>query len=78
MVPPCLRRDVGRINTNDAKDSSGIRSVAAFLPALAEVLPQAVLANISVLLPHLDGEAYAMRSALVTAIGYVVAAESVR
>lgn len=71
-------RDIGRINTNDAKDNSGIRNVASFLPALASVLPEAVLSNISVLLPHLDGEAYAMRSALVTAMGDVVAAECVR
>ena len=71
-----VNSDVGRVNTNGVKDTRTVRNVASFLPTLAEHEPAAVLGNIAVLLPHLDGEAYSMRSALITAIGHVIAHEA--
>jgi hypothetical protein len=35
-------------------------------------LPKAVAAHISLLIPHLGGKAYALRSAIVTSVGYLV------
>lgn len=45
-------------------------------PELAMRLPSVLLANISVMLGHLDGESYNMRSAVVTALAYLVQEES--
>ena len=40
----------------------------------SERIPKEVLANLVTLLPHLDGPSYPMRSAIVTALGNIVAA----
>jgi hypothetical protein len=40
----------------------------------SERIPKDLLANLVTLLPHLDGPSYPMRSAVVTALGNIVAA----
>jgi condensin complex subunit 1 len=70
-----LIREVGRLDTRGCTDSgksSGIKFVAPFVWELALCRPQLVLANISHLLPHLDMEPYYLRSAILTALGYIV------
>lgn len=45
------------------------------LPAqvkVSEVAPRELLANLAVLLPHLDGPSYTLRSGIVTAMGIIV------
>ena len=68
-----LIREVGRLDTSGAADTagkaSGIKNVAPFISELATCRPHIVLANISLVLPHLDSEPYQLRSAIVTAIG---------
>lgn len=39
-----------------AREASGVKGYATFISELAEQIPALVLANMSVLLPHLDGE----------------------
>ena len=43
---------------------------------LAERLPLVVAKNMALLRPHLDGEAYAVRNAIVAAMGHCVVAYS--
>lgn len=66
-------RELARISgSGDSKDSGGLRRSAAFVMEVSERLPSLVLANVSVLLPFLDAEAYTLRSAIVTALGNIV------
>ena len=51
------------------KDTAAARSLATFLVELAIVLPKLILSNISMIVTHLDGEAYGMRSGIVQMIG---------
>jgi condensin complex subunit 1 len=72
-----LIREVGRLDTSsatgvDGGKASGIKFVAPFIQELAHRRPRIVLSNISHLLPHLDSEPYTLRSAIVTALGYIV------
>lgn len=51
-------REIGRINSKDVpQDSASVRNIATFIGELAEVAPHQVLANVSLLLVHLDSEA---------------------
>lgn len=70
-----LIREVGRLDTcgsGDAGKASGIKFVAPFVSELAICRPQLVLANVTHLLPHLETEPYFLRSAILTAFGYIV------
>lgn len=75
-----LLREIGRLDTqslsggvNDAGGkASGLKNVAPFISELASVQPRIVLANISVVLPHLNSEPYSLRSAIATAIGHIL------
>lgn len=66
-------RELGHMETGDTKDSAGLRNVASFLIGVSEQVPQVVLHNVSVLLPHLDGESYMIRSAVVQSLGFISA-----
>ncbi|KAI0684926.1 non-SMC mitotic condensation complex subunit 1-domain-containing protein [Cytidiella melzeri] len=55
-----------------AQDTKGPRHFSRFLVKLAELLPRAVLKQISLLLTHLDSEAYPMRIAIVEVIGQLI------
>ena len=65
-------REIARMDTTQNNDSAGIRYTAAFLVDFSKLSPALVLANISTLLPHLDGGAYSMRSAMVQTMGHLV------
>ncbi|KAL7548584.1 hypothetical protein ACHAWF_011862 [Thalassiosira exigua] len=83
-----LLREIGRLDPNvgnvggagggadgAGSKASGIKNVAPFLSELAAVRPRVVSANISLLLPHLDAEPYALRSEIVKAIGHILVRE---
>ncbi|XP_077201947.1 condensin complex subunit 1 isoform X2 [Paroedura picta] len=64
-----LLREIGQKCPQElAQDASGAKGYAAFLAELAEQVPAIVLANMSVLLHHLDGENYGMRNAILAAM----------
>ncbi|XP_067998128.1 condensin complex subunit 1 [Melanerpes formicivorus] len=64
-----LLREIGQKCPQDlARDTSGVKGYAAFITELAERTPALVLSNMSVLLPHLDGESYVMRNAVLAAM----------
>jgi condensin complex subunit 1 len=64
--------EVGRMSK---KECMGSKYVASFLTEISPLLPTVVLSNIALLLPHLDGESYHMRSAILGAIGFIVSSE---
>ncbi|KAM4684127.1 condensin complex subunit 1 isoform 2-T2 [Amazona ochrocephala] len=68
-----LLREVGQKCPLDlAHDASVIKGYAVFITELAEQIPALVLANMSVLLRHLDGESYMMRNAILAAMAEVL------
>jgi condensin complex subunit 1 len=64
-----LIKEIGRLDTSFDKS---IKCVAPFISHLAIAQPRLVLANISHILPHLNGDPYYLRSAIVTALGGIV------
>ena len=76
-----LLSEVGRVDPAEYKrqqlsDAVGVRCVGTFVAELAERMPKTTMTNISLLLPHLDGEAYSLRSALVTVLGHLLCSEA--
>ncbi|XP_059694143.1 condensin complex subunit 1 isoform X2 [Haemorhous mexicanus] len=68
-----LLREIGQKCPQDlAREASGVKGYATFISELAEQIPALVLSNISVLLPHLDGESYMMRNAILAAMAEVL------
>ncbi|XP_062369276.1 condensin complex subunit 1 [Cinclus cinclus] len=68
-----LLREIGQKCPQDlAREASGVKGYAAFISELAEQIPALVLSNMSVLLPHLDGESYMMRNAVLAAMAEVL------
>uniref|UniRef100_A0A8C0ZF30 Condensin complex subunit 1 n=1 Tax=Cyanistes caeruleus TaxID=156563 RepID=A0A8C0ZF30_CYACU len=68
-----LLREIGQKCPQDlAREASGVKGYATFISELAEQIPTLVLSNMSVLLPHLDGESYMMRNAILAAMAEVL------
>ena len=68
-----LLLEVGRLDLEQSgRDLSGIRLIGSFIEQLAERLPELVFANLSVLLPHFNAEAYPIRVSLVKSISQLV------
>ncbi|XP_070791467.1 condensin complex subunit 1 [Pituophis catenifer annectens] len=64
-----ILREIGQKCPQElAREASGMKGYAAFLTELTEQTPAIVLANMSVLLHHLDGESYGMRNAILAAM----------
>ncbi|NXY53962.1 CND1 protein, partial [Callaeas wilsoni] len=68
-----LLREIGQKCPQDlAREASGVKGYATFISELAEQIPALVLSNMSILLPHLDGESYTMRNAILAAMAEVL------
>jgi condensin complex subunit 1 len=67
-----ILQEIGRM---DKKDCPGSKFVASFLTEVSPLMPTVVLSNIALLLPHLDGESYNMRNAIVGSIGFIISSE---
>ncbi|NXS16549.1 CND1 protein, partial [Mystacornis crossleyi] len=68
-----LLREIGQKCPQElAREASGVKGYATFISELAEQVPALVLSNMSVLLPHLDGESYVMRNAVLAAMAEVL------
>ena len=57
---------------NATGEKAGVRSVAAFVEEMASRLPRLMATQIALLLPHLGGKAWTLRSGIVTSIGYLL------
>lgn len=58
---------------NATGEKAGVRSVAAFVDELSNRLPKLMASQIALLLPHLGGKAWTLRSGIITAIGHLLA-----
>jgi condensin complex subunit 1 len=70
-----LLREIGRNDPRElAQDSTGTRNIAGFLTELGNLAPMAILRSggISVLLPHLNGESYPIRNAIISIMSGIV------
>lgn len=63
--------ELGRMSAGG--DAATLRRAAAFVTDVSDRLPRLVLTNVSVLLPFLECDAYAMRSAIAAVIANIVA-----
>jgi condensin complex subunit 1 len=74
QLATAVLREIGRMDPKELlRDSAGAKNVGAFLTELAERLPKVVARNFSVIMVHMSGEQYLLRSALVTVLGRIVA-----
>lgn len=64
-------RDISTKEFNLSQDAKGPRSISRFLVKLAELSPRLVQKQMSLLLRHLESEAYPIRIALVEVIGHL-------
>ncbi|XP_047316811.1 condensin-1 complex subunit CAP-D2 isoform X2 [Impatiens glandulifera] len=68
-----LIREFGRTNPkNYMKDTVGAENIGRFIVELADKLPKLVSINIGLLVPHLGGESYKIRNALVGVLGKLI------
>ncbi len=57
---------------NATGEKAGVRSVATFVDELANRLPKLMASQIALLLPHLGGKAWTLRSGIIAAIGHLL------
>ena len=57
---------------NATGEKAGVRSIAAFVEEMSSRLPRLMANQIALLLPHLGGKAWTLRSGIVTSIGYLL------
>lgn len=57
---------------NATGEKAGVRSVGVFVEELSSKLPRFMAQQISLLLPHLAGKAWTLRSSIVTALGFLL------
>lgn len=65
--------EIARISPQDiARDTSGTKNFSIFLVEITERLPSLIFSLLPILLPHLDGESYVMRSSIIQVIGFIL------
>jgi len=74
-----ILREVGGVDPREYKkrqltDAAGVRNVGLFLEEIANRMPKTTMRNISLLIAHLDGDAYSLRSAVVSVLGRLLIA----
>uniref|UniRef100_F6VSZ2 Condensin complex subunit 1 n=1 Tax=Ciona intestinalis TaxID=7719 RepID=F6VSZ2_CIOIN len=66
-------RELSHIPERDfIRDSSSTKTICSFIVELSYYLPDAVLLNISLLLPRMDEESYMMRNSVLGAVGEII------
>jgi condensin complex subunit 1 len=74
QLATAVLREIGRMDPKELlRDAAGAKNVGGFLTELADRLPKVVARNFSVIMVHMSGEQYLLRSALVTVLGRIVA-----
>jgi len=74
-----ILREVGGVDPREYKrrqltDAAGVRNVGNFLEEIANRMPKTTMRNVSLLIAHLDGDAYSLRSAVVSVLGRLLIA----
>ncbi|KAM6967731.1 condensin complex subunit 1 [Aplochiton taeniatus] len=66
-------REIGQRSSGElAREGSGVKSFSTFLSELSCLVPETMIANISVLLTHLEGESPSMRVAVCEVLGEIL------
>lgn len=66
-------REIARISSKDLeRDANGSKNIASFLIELSERIPKQMYQNISLVISHLDGDAYIMRSGIIQVLGNII------
>ncbi|KAL9657457.1 hypothetical protein ABK040_016725 [Willaertia magna] len=69
-----LFREIGRLDNDELnKDTTGTKYLSLFITEMGERLPQTILANMSVVISHLNDESYQIRNSIIHSISRVVA-----
>jgi condensin complex subunit 1 len=71
-----LLRELGHVGSGDAKDSASLRRAANFIMDVSTRVPDLVMTNIAVLMPYLECDSQALRSALVNSLGSILVKET--
>lgn len=58
---------------NATGEKAGVRSVATFVEEMSDMLPRLMVSQISLLLPHLGGKAWTLRSSIIISLGHLLA-----
>ncbi len=72
LVTELAKVDPRDYRAQQQSDAQGVKNVAAFFVDMAERLPQVMAACLSVVVPHLGGEAYTLRSGIVMVIARIL------
>lgn len=65
--------EIGKLDGADFQnDSAGARNLSSFIMQVSDELPQCILANISIIIQHLNNESYNVRSAILHALSRVI------
>uniref|UniRef100_A0A4W4FXU2 Condensin complex subunit 1 n=1 Tax=Electrophorus electricus TaxID=8005 RepID=A0A4W4FXU2_ELEEL len=68
-----IMREIGQKSSEElAREGSGVKAFSCFLSELSTLVPDAMIPNISVLLPHLEGESPSLRVAVCEVLGEVL------
>ena len=68
-----LFREIGRLENNELNmDSAGTKNLSLFITEMGDRVPQTVLANMSVVVSHLNDESYQIRNAVIQAISRII------
>ena len=76
LVNELAKVDPRDYRVQQQSDSQGVKNVASFLIDVAERLPHVMTSCLSVVVPHLGGEAYSLRSGVVTIISRILVQHS--
>ena len=68
------KRDPREYKRRQLTDAAGVRNVGNFLEEIANRMPKTTMRNVSLLIAHLDGDAYSLRSAVVSVLGRLLIA----
>lgn len=64
--------DPAAYSDQQKQDSQGVKNVGQFISELGKLSPRTLAAQMALLLPHLGGDSYTIRSEIVTAIGHIL------
>ena len=68
------RADPREYKRRQLTDAAGVRNVGNFLEEIVNRMPKTTMRTVSLLIAHLDGDAYSLRSAVVSVLGRLLIA----
>lgn len=67
-------REIGKLESSEfAQDANGAKLLGKFIAEISDAMPKVIMANMAVIMPHLDEESYVIRNAILHSFARVVA-----